>query len=100
MFTSVLYVYQTFCRVACFFREKGGAYGAGTKSSAGVFSFFSYRYNFNCVWLTAIECFFRDPNSVETFKSFENCIDWAINGNFSDQDVDEAKLGIFSQVSI
>ncbi|XP_065906804.1 presequence protease, mitochondrial-like isoform X4 [Dysidea avara] len=63
-------------------REKGGAYGAGAKSSAGVFSFFSY----------------RDPNSVETFKSFENCIDWAINGNFSDQDVDEAKLGVFSQV--
>jgi len=43
---------------------------------------------------------FRDPNSVETFKSFENCIDWAINGNFSDQDVDEAKLGVFSQVSV
>ena len=41
---------------------------------------------------------FRDPNSVETFKSFENCIDWAINGSFSDQDIDEAKLGVFSMV--
>ena len=41
---------------------------------------------------------FRDPNSVETFKSFENCIDWAINGSFSDQDINEAKLGVFSMV--
>ncbi|XP_065908130.1 presequence protease, mitochondrial-like [Dysidea avara] len=65
-------------------REKGGAYSVGAKSSAGVFSFFSY----------------RDPNSVEIFKSFENCIDWAIDGNFSYQDVGEAKLGVFSQVCV
>jgi len=37
---------------------------------------------------------------VDTFKSFESCIDWAISSNFSDQDVDEAKLGVFSQVSV
>jgi len=43
------------CLFPFLFREKGGAYGAGAKSSAGMFFFFSYRYNFNCVWPTAIE---------------------------------------------
>ena len=52
------------------------------------------------IWPTTIISFFRDPNFVETSQSFENCIDWAINGNFSDQDVDKAKLGVFSQVCV
>jgi len=41
---------------------------------------------------------YSDPNSIETLKSFQDSIEWAANGNFSDHDVDEAKLGVFSQV--
>lgn len=40
-----------------------------------------------------------DPNTTETLKSFQDCIEWAVNGNFSDDDIDEAKLGVFSMVS-
>ena len=42
---------------------------------------------------------FSDPNTVETLRSFQECIEWAVNGSFSDDDIDEAKLGVFSQVS-
>ena len=80
----------------CHHREKGGACGAGATSASGTFSFFFLLVCF--VINDFILLLIRDPNSVETFKSFENCIDWAINGSFSDQDTDEAKLGVFSQV--
>ena len=48
MLTSVFVCYPVYfiLLVSSSFREKGGAYGAGAKSSAGVFSFFSYRYDF------------------------------------------------------
>ena len=46
---------------------------------------------------TYVLCY-SDPNTIETLKSFQHCIEWAANGNFSDDDVDEAKLGVFSQV--
>ena len=42
---------------------------------------------------------YSDPNTIETLKAFEDCIKWAANGSFSDDDIDEAKLGVFSQVS-
>ena len=42
---------------------------------------------------------YSDPNTIETLKSFQDCIEWAANGNFSDNDIDEAKLGVFSQVN-
>ena len=43
---------------------------------------------------------YSDPNSVETLKSIQDCIEWAINGNFNDDDINEAKLGVFSQVTV
>ena len=104
MLTSVFVCYPVYfiLLVSSSFREKGGAYSVGAKSSAGVFSFFSYRYDFELklIWSATSNCVSRDPNSVEIFKSFENCIDWAIDGNFSYQDVGEAKLGVFSQVCV
>jgi Zn-dependent M16 (insulinase) family peptidase len=46
-------------------REKGGAYGGGSRiSSDGVFSFYSY----------------RDPHTLHTFEAFEKGIQWATKG--------------------
>ncbi|XP_029444406.1 presequence protease, mitochondrial [Rhinatrema bivittatum] len=64
-------------------REKGGAYGAGaTLDSSGIFGFYSY----------------RDPNSLATLSSFEQSIEWAKSGEFTQEDIDEAKLSMFSAV--
>ncbi|GAA6216215.1 presequence protease, mitochondrial [Lates japonicus] len=64
-------------------REKGGAYGGGARmGGGGLFSFYSY----------------RDPNSVQTLSSFRKGVDWAKSGQFTQQDIDEAKLSIFSAV--
>ncbi|XP_068196334.1 presequence protease, mitochondrial [Antennarius striatus] len=63
-------------------REKGGAYGGGALVRDGLFTFFSY----------------RDPNSDQTLSAFRRSIDWAKSGQFSQQDIDEAKLSVFSAV--
>ncbi|KAG8013806.1 Presequence protease, partial [Nibea albiflora] len=63
-------------------REKGGAYGGGARMGGGLFSFYSY----------------RDPNSVETLSAFRKGVDWAKSGQFTQQDIDEAKLSVFSAV--
>ncbi|XP_044075003.1 presequence protease, mitochondrial [Siniperca chuatsi] len=63
-------------------REKGGAYGGGARVGGGLFSFYSY----------------RDPNSVQTLSAFRKGVDWAKSGQFTQQDIDEAKLSVFSAV--
>lgn len=63
-------------------REKGGAYGGGVNCTNGVMSFFSY----------------RDPNSLETLEVFDRSVDWAASGNFSNTDVEEAKITVFQQM--
>ncbi|CAF2132774.1 unnamed protein product [Rotaria magnacalcarata] len=63
-------------------REIGGAYGGGAYLRGNLFSFFSY----------------RDPHSVETLERFNQCIDYFANGNFTDKDVDEAKLATFQKL--
>uniref|UniRef100_A0A1Y1MI43 Presequence protease, mitochondrial n=1 Tax=Photinus pyralis TaxID=7054 RepID=A0A1Y1MI43_PHOPY len=66
-------------------REKQGAYGGGARlSTSGVFSFFSY----------------RDPHCYQTLEVFDQCGHWLEReiGNISDQDVLEAKLGVFQAV--
>ena len=64
-------------------REKGGAYGGGAKlTHSGIFTLYSY----------------RDPNSIETLQSFGKAVDWAKSGKFTQQDIDEAKLSVFSTV--
>jgi Zn-dependent M16 (insulinase) family peptidase len=46
-------------------REKGGAYGGGSRfNQNGVLSFFSY----------------RDPHVLKTYEAFEKAIQWAVNG--------------------
>ncbi|XP_055521306.1 presequence protease, mitochondrial [Leucoraja erinacea] len=64
-------------------REKGGAYGGGANlSNSGLFSFYSY----------------RDPNSLGTMSVFRRSIAWARAGKFTQEDIDEAKLSVFSAV--
>ncbi|CAF0727797.1 unnamed protein product [Didymodactylos carnosus] len=63
-------------------REIGGAYGGGAYLRGNLFSFFSY----------------RDPHSVETLDKFINCINFIINGHFTEKDVDEAKLATFQKL--
>lgn len=60
-------------------REKGGAYGSGAVSGDGVFSFFSY----------------RDPHSTQTLGVFENSLQWAASGQFTQLDLDQAKISVF-----
>ncbi|XP_065648891.1 presequence protease, mitochondrial isoform X2 [Hydra vulgaris] len=63
-------------------REKGGAYGGGAKVDSGVISFYSY----------------RDPNTLSTLNSFEKSVIWASEGKFTDDDIEEAKLSVFSHI--
>ncbi len=64
-------------------REKGGAYGGGAAGGQpGQFNFYSY----------------RDPNSMETVQAFHNAVVWATRATYTQQDIDEAKLAMFSAV--
>ncbi|CAG2114422.1 unnamed protein product, partial [Medioppia subpectinata] len=65
-------------------REKGGAYGGGSKlTSGGVYTYYSY----------------RDPNIDQTIDAFNGSAEWLTDGNhYNDQDIDEAKLSIFQEV--
>ena len=66
-------------------REKGGAYGGGSSHGDGLFSFYSY----------------RDPNQLLTVDAFRRSIDWVTKGGvggFSDADVEEALLSLFSGI--
>lgn len=40
----------------------------------------------------------RDPNFVQTLSAFGKSVDWAKSGKFTQQDIDEAKLSVFSAV--
>ncbi|GFS94923.1 presequence protease, mitochondrial [Nephila pilipes] len=64
-------------------REKGGAYGGGASiNKGGHFMFYSY----------------RDPNVTKTLKTFSSGIEWLLEESYSDRDINEAKLGVFSEV--
>lgn len=65
-------------------REKGGAYGGGTKysTSSGIFSFYAY----------------RDPNLSKTLAAFHQAIDELIDGKFTTEDLEEAKLEVIQDL--
>ncbi|KAK4169157.1 putative mitochondrial presequence protease [Cladorrhinum sp. PSN259] len=65
-------------------REKGGAYGGGAYSRPldGVFGFYSY----------------RDPNPVNSLNIMRNAGQWAVNKQWSDRDLEDAKISIFQGV--
>lgn len=41
---------------------------------------------------------YRDPNSLGTMSVFRRSIAWARAGKFTQEDIDEAKLSVFSAV--
>lgn len=65
-------------------REKGGAYGGGAYSRGldGVFGFYSY----------------RDPNPQNTMTIMRNAGKWAVDKEWTDRDLEEAKLSVFQSV--
>lgn len=65
-------------------REKGGSYGGGAYSRdlSGVFGFYSY----------------RDPNPQNSLKIMQDAGRWARDRDWTDQDLEEAKLSIFQNV--
>lgn len=62
-------------------REKGGAYGAKAvyAPSTGLFNFYSY----------------RDPHLASTLEIFTKALERIVDLQFTDQELEEAKLGIF-----
>jgi Zn-dependent M16 (insulinase) family peptidase len=65
-------------------REKGGAYGGGAYSRGldGVFGFYSY----------------RDPNPQNTMEIMKGAGQWAVEKQWTDRDLEEAKLSVFQSV--
>ena len=65
-------------------REQGGAYGggAGHDSASACFRFYSY----------------RDPRLAETLEDFERAIDWLLDSKHSEQQLEEAILGVISGI--
>ncbi|KAK7934666.1 peptidase M16C associated [Apiospora marii] len=65
-------------------REKGGAYGGGAymKGLDGVFGMYSY----------------RDPNPQNTLSIMQGAGRWAVDKQFADQDLEEAKISVFKSV--
>ncbi len=59
-------------------REQGGAYGGGAASNtmSGIFYFYSY----------------RDPQITKTLQAFHEAIELVLNGEFDEEDLEEAKL--------
>lgn len=65
-------------------REKGGAYGGGAyaRSLSGVFGYYSY----------------RDPNPQKTVEIMRSAGSWARDKDWSDRDLEEAKLSVFQAI--
>lgn len=65
-------------------REKGGAYGGGAYSRdlSGLFGYYSY----------------RDPNPENTLKIMRDAGRWARDKEWTNQDLEEAKLSVFQGV--
>ncbi|KAH6688989.1 mitochondrial presequence protease [Plectosphaerella plurivora] len=65
-------------------REKGGAYGGGAYSRPldGVFGFYSY----------------RDPNPQNTLAIMRGAGQWAVDKQWADRDIEEAKISVFQGV--
>lgn len=63
-------------------REVGGAYGVRASNGEAVFSFTSY----------------RDPQTTDTLKKFEDSVSWLIQASFTEEDINEAKLSVFQSL--
>lgn len=61
-------------------REIGGAYGSGASFNPLIGSFYFHSH--------------RDPHIASTFETFDIAVELIAQGGFSEQDLEEAKLGI------
>lgn len=65
-------------------REQGGAYGGGAVKHDLSGNFFIYSY--------------RDPNIVSSLQAFEDAVSNVLNGDFDEDDLEEAKLEIIQSL--
>lgn len=63
-------------------REQGGAYGSAVSQGEGSLSLSSH----------------YDPNTWKTLSAYEQAKRWAVDGKFSDRDIQEALLSIFASI--
>jgi Zn-dependent M16 (insulinase) family peptidase len=65
-------------------REEGGAYGgqAGYSATAGTFAMMSY----------------RDPRLAATYKDFEKAIDWVMNAELKQENIEEAIICVIQEL--
>lgn len=79
---SVLAQIMSSCFVHQQVREQGGAYGSGVSQGEGTFTLSSH----------------YDPNTFKTLEAYEKALQWATRGEFSERDLQEALLSIFSSI--
>lgn len=65
-------------------REQGGAYGGGARNRTSTGLFYLYAY--------------RDPNLAETLVAFREAIESIADGEFDEQDLEEAKLEMIQDI--
>lgn len=65
-------------------REQGGAYGGGSANNALTGQFYFYAY--------------RDPHIESSVAAFHEAAQVLADGDFSEEDIEEAKLGIFQDL--
>ncbi|DBA05101.1 TPA: hypothetical protein N0F65_000789 [Lagenidium giganteum] len=79
---TVLAQIMSSCYVHQHVREQGGAYGGGVGQGEGTFSLSSH----------------YDPNTWKTLEAYDNALQWACDGHFTDRDVQEALLSLFASI--
>jgi hypothetical protein len=65
-------------------REQGGAYGGGASHDTNIAAFKFYSY--------------RDPRLAETLADFDKAIDWMLNYQHEDRQLEEAILGVIGSI--
>lgn len=61
-------------------REQGGAYGCGAVNNILSGNFYFYTY--------------RDPNIASSLNAFDEAVNRIVNNNYTEEDIEEAKLGV------
>ncbi|KAF0720284.1 Aste57867_428 [Aphanomyces stellatus] len=79
---SILAQVLSSCHLHQHVRERGGAYGCSASQGEGTFSMSSY----------------YDPHTTRTFDAYADAVSFAVDGRFSDRDVNEALLATFSAI--
>ncbi len=65
-------------------REQGGAYGGGSGNRPDREKFYFYAY--------------RDPNLASSLTAFRRAVEKVASGDFTERELEEAKLGVFQKI--